>query len=49
LSPLSERYRQDIASISGTLNSTTPDAIRSRVFENLAEGVALLDRISAGL
>jgi CRISPR-associated protein Cst2 len=49
LSPLSERYRQDIASISGTLNSITPDAVHSQVFGNLAAGVALLERISAEL
>jgi hypothetical protein len=49
LSPLSERYRQDIDSIAGTLNSITPDAVHARFFESLAEGVALLEKTSTEL
>jgi CRISPR-associated protein Cst2 len=49
LSPLSQRYRQDIASIAETLNRVTPDAVQAQWFDGLAEGAALLERVSAEL
>lgn len=49
LSPLSKFYREEIASISRTLNSLVPDAVHARPFGSLAEGVALLERTSAEL
>ncbi len=49
LSPLSAGYRDEIASITETLNRLTPGAIEARAFDGLAEGVALLERISSGL
>jgi CRISPR-associated protein Cst2 len=47
LSPLSGGYREEIRSIAETLNKLTPKAVRAQVFEGMAEGVALLEKISA--
>jgi CRISPR-associated protein Cst2 len=49
LSPISANYRDEVAAISETLNRITPDAVHARGFDSLAEGVALLERISTGL
>jgi len=47
LSPLSERYREEISSIAETLNRITPDAVDTRSFDGVAGGVALLEQIAA--
>jgi CRISPR-associated protein Cst2 len=49
LSPLSESYRQDMISVVETLNRVTPDAIHARPFDGLADGVAILERMSTEL
>jgi CRISPR-associated protein Cst2 len=49
LSPLSEGYRQEVSSIAGTLNRLTPKAVHAHLFDGLAEGVALLERVSTEL
>jgi CRISPR-associated protein Cst2 len=49
LSPLTEGYRQDVSSIAETLNRLTPDAIQARSFDRMAEGVAMLERVSMEL
>lgn len=47
LSPLAEGYRNDVASIAGTLNRITPGAIAVRPFGNLAAAVESLEQIAA--
>jgi CRISPR-associated protein Cst2 len=47
LSPLSGGYRNSIGSIAETLNRLTPDALQAHFFDGVAEGVALLERISS--
>ena len=49
LSPLSDGYAGEIASIAATLNRLAPDAIEARPFECLAAGATLLERIAAEL
>jgi CRISPR-associated protein Cst2 len=49
LSPLTEGYRGSIGSIAETLNMITPDAVHAHFFDGLAEGAALLERISTEL
>jgi CRISPR-associated protein Cst2 len=49
LSPLSERYREDIGSIAETLNRLTPGAVDARSFNGLASAVGLLERIATEL
>jgi hypothetical protein len=49
LSPLSDGYADEIASIAATLNRLAPDAIEARPFECLAAGATLLERIAADL
>jgi CRISPR-associated protein Cst2 len=48
VSPLAANYREQMKSISGTLNRITPDAVAFRPFQSLAEGVALLECIAGG-
>jgi CRISPR-associated protein Cst2 len=45
-SPLSEDYRNEIISISDTLNKLIPEAVRVRSFLGLAEAVAFLETVS---
>ena len=47
LSPLSDGFRESIGSIAETLNRVTPEAVHAHLFEGLADGAALLERISA--
>lgn len=47
LSPLSEGYRDAVASIAETLNKLTPGAVSVQPFDSLAVGVGLLEKISS--
>jgi CRISPR-associated protein Cst2 len=47
--PLMENYREQMASIAGTLNRLSPDAIEHRLFDSLAEGVAILEEIASSI
>ena len=47
LSALSKTYREEIRSIADTLNRLVPDAIQVHLFDGLASGVALLERIAS--
>lgn len=47
VSPLSEDYRNEIASISETLNKVAPEGVQVRTFTGMAEGIAFLETVSA--
>ena len=47
LSPLSESYREELLSVSETLNRITPGAIDARPFDSLATGLEMLERVAA--
>jgi CRISPR/Cas system-associated protein Cas7 (RAMP superfamily) len=49
LSPLAADYREEMAGIALTLNKLAPASFRAWPFEGMAEGVALLERVSAGI
>jgi CRISPR-associated protein Cst2 len=49
LSPLSETYREEIASIVETMNRLTPEMIEAHRFETLAQGLERLERAAAGV
>lgn len=46
LSPLSPDYRDEIDSVTATLNRLSPDSVVAHRFESLAAGLALLERVS---
>ena len=47
LSPISEDYREELGSIVEVLNRLTPGQIESRLFNTLASGIDLLERVIA--
>jgi hypothetical protein len=49
LSPLSERFREEIRLLAETLNRLIPDAIDTCLFDRLTDGIAMLERIAGDL
>lgn len=49
VSPLSDKYCSQMTEIAGTLNKMAPGTVNTELFGNLAAGVAVLERIAAGI